>query len=505
VRLRNWPIDRLRRRIRRSPHEPLVLVQTLAGRQIVVAVSSDARARGVWAGMTLVEARAMHAELIHADHDAAGDVRGLTALAKWMQRFTPVVCLPEDLAEGHADYLFLDLSGCERLFGGLSHLVNLIDRSLKRLRISAKLAIAPTPGAAWAMASFAKQSPALCQSPIEQAIAPLPVAGLRIDAPTAEALHHLGIETIGQLMQLPRQTLPARFGPGLLRRLDQALGRIDEPLVALGHDIPIVAQMQFEAAIDSLEVIWLAFEQILQQIVTELARRGCGARELKVIFPCGYAPPIEKTIRLSRPSRNLVNLFNLLRCALETIEANEGFIGVKIDVTRFERINPEQAMLLAQEELIHRDELDHLIERLCARMGPDSLVQAQRVEEHVPERAYAWRGSSPRDSQITLARKTPASDWRDESNPRPLNLLPDPTELRVMVAPSDDREGRPVQFALGRAVHPVRLAIGPERISGQWWRGHDKTRDYYEVENSAGERFWIFRVRETGKWYLHGM
>ncbi len=366
VRLRNWPIDRLRRRSRASSHEPLVLVQAVGGRQLVVAVSTEARAHGIWPGMTLVEARAMHAGLIHADHDAPGDIRGLTALAKWMQRFTPVVCLPEDLTEGHANYLFLDLTGCERLFGGLTPLVNLIEKSLKQLRISAKLAVAPTAGAAWAVAFFAKQSPAFYQAPVEQAISPLPIAGLRVDIQTTESLHHLGIETIGQLMQLPRETLPARFGPMLLRRLDQALGHIAEPLVALGHDIPIVAQMQFEAAIDSLEIIWLAFKQILQQIVIDLTRRGCGARQLKVSFLREYASPIEKMIELSRPSRYLVSLFNLLRCALETIEANEGFIGVKIDVTRSERIRQEQATLLAQEELIHRAELDHLIERLCA-------------------------------------------------------------------------------------------------------------------------------------------
>ncbi len=138
-------------------------------------------------------------------------------------------------------------------------------------------------------------------------------------------------------------------------------------------------------------------------------------------------------------------------------------------------------------------------------MGHEALVQAQLVEEHVPERAYAWDYVSRRDSQTTTAIKAPAIDGADGNNPRPLNLLPDPPELGVMVAPSDDREGRPVQVVLGRTVHPVRLAIGPERISGQWWRGHDKTRDYYEIENPAGQRFWIFHVRETSKWYLHGI
>lgn len=74
-----------------------------------------------------------------------------------------------------------------------------------------------------------------------------------------------------------------------------------------------------------------------------------------------------------------------------------------------------------------------------------------------------------------------------------------------MVSPSDDAEGQPVAFTFEREVRRVVHAVGPERIAGQWWEGNDKTRDYFDVEETKGRRFWIFRVRQTGKWYLHGM
>ena len=74
-----------------------------------------------------------------------------------------------------------------------------------------------------------------------------------------------------------------------------------------------------------------------------------------------------------------------------------------------------------------------------------------------------------------------------------------------MVSPSDDREGRPVMFVHEDGVHRVRHCVGPERIAGRWWDGHDKTRDYFDVLEAGGRRFWIFRVTQTGKWYLHGV
>ncbi len=74
-----------------------------------------------------------------------------------------------------------------------------------------------------------------------------------------------------------------------------------------------------------------------------------------------------------------------------------------------------------------------------------------------------------------------------------------------MVSPSDDSEGRPVMFSHEGRVHRAVHTVGPERIAGQWWDGHDKTRDYYDVQDETGRRFWVFRVAQTGKWYLHGV
>ena len=59
----------------------------------------------------------------------------------------------------------------------------------------------------------------------------LPVESLRISADTAALLRELGIETIGQLLALPRDGLASRFGDELLRRLDQLTGAAREVIV----------------------------------------------------------------------------------------------------------------------------------------------------------------------------------------------------------------------------------------------------------------------------------
>ncbi len=56
------------------------------------------------------------------------------------------------------------------------------------------------------------------------AIAPMPLAALRLEPETVAALGRVGLKRIGDIVDLPRAPLVARFGSDLLTRLDHALG-----------------------------------------------------------------------------------------------------------------------------------------------------------------------------------------------------------------------------------------------------------------------------------------
>jgi hypothetical protein len=59
----------------------------------------------------------------------------------------------------------------------------------------------------------------------------------------------------------------------------------------------------------------------------------------------------------------------------------------------------------------------------------------------------------------------------------------------------------------------VRKADGPERIFGEWWLREgerDAVRDYFQLEDEVGARFWVFRRGDgerpvTGDltWWMH--
>jgi protein ImuB len=513
IHLKCWPTDRVLRRRRQwaQARIPLVLIQTSGSRQVLSAVSPAALSLGIRVGMTLAQARSLCAAVVHLDHDPEADQRGMEALGRWLVRFSPVVALEPP------DGIYVDITGCERLFGGIAAIVGQVWQAMRHLRIHASVVVAPTPGAAWAIACSQdgiRPGPVVQADQLLTMLNPLPVGVLRIEPAADAALHRLGIETIGQLMKLPREKLPVRFGNELLRRLDQAMGRIAEPLRPLSHHAPLSAEMELDSPIDSLEAIWIVLKELIGRLIPELARRGCGVRQIKATFRPPYSAAVEKTIHLSRPSRDAANLFNLLRCAIESTRVEEGFTLIRLDIPGPQRVEEEQIPLLEHEEHIAETELTHLIERLRARLNWSVVEQAKLVECYVPERAFVAGSTdtllckvAPPFKRHKAAHGAALLDkptYPRAGSARPLHLLACPMEIAAVVSPCEDREGRPVSFTYLGRVHRLRLAVGPERIGGVWWDGHNKTRDYFDAEDTAGGRFWIFRVRETFKWYLHG-
>jgi protein ImuB len=497
-----------------------VIVRTIAMRQEILFVSESALNAGIRPGLTLTEARALRANLIDIEHDPARDARATEALARWMMRFSPLVSLADDS-------IYLDLTGCDRAMGGIAKIVGDVTAALRRFRLCAGVAVAPTPGAAWAIASFGQTGSIIPPDQVESALAPLPVAGLRLDEALRQSLHHLGIETIGQMMKLPRAALPSRFGPVLLERLDQALGRISEPLTWLPWRTCIEAKMEFDGPITSWEAVWMVFQRLIGQIVAELVRRGCGARRIEVEFFRADKQIIRQPILLSRPSRDEKKLFNLIRSATENVDGgDDGFLAIAMHSPLIEPLDAEQIALLGADQYEAQIELASLLERLSVRFGEGILSQAELVESHIPERAFAigagrmrihheaakntkqfWSEENhSRSEHDTKTKDSSCSSWLSGSfSPRPLQLLGRPMEIQTVVSPSEDRDGHPILFRRGGQVHRLRHAIGPERIAGQWWRGHDKTRDYFDVEDEAGRRYWLFRVNETARWFVHGV
>ena len=96
--------------------------------------------------------------------------------------------------------------------------------------------------------------------------------------------------------------------------------------------------------------------------------------------------------------------------------------------------------------------------------------------------------------------------------PRPVRLLARPEPIETIALLPDHP---PVAFTWRGIRRRVQCADGPERVFGEWWKRDAElaaARDYFRVEDDAGERYWIYRAADgedaaTGshRWFLHGV
>jgi protein ImuB len=473
---------------------PFALLRDGTHGPVVHATNPAAEEAGVARGARAVDARALCPALRVEAADPSGDEAALLDLALWCRRWCPWT------APDGRDGVMMDVTGSAHLQGGEERLIAEVAARLAALGFTARLGLAPTRGAAWALARFGTGRETLAPADLPARLEALPVRALRIDADTALVLRRLGLATVGELGAVPRLALARRFARAEpvrnpLHRLDQMMGRLPEPLPC-PEDPP-----RFEARVVLSEPVQdptPLLPALARELCAMLAERGFGARRvaLAVFRSDGTVSCVEAAT--ARPSRDPLHLVRLFDGRLERIDPGFGFDLVTLGAVVAEPLASRQPDLDGRRD--EGEDLARLVDRLSARFGPGALLRPALRESHIPERVETWvpaLGSSPAS--------TPPP-----RQPRPLRLFDPPEELRVLYALPD---GPPSQFVWRRVTHRVTRFAGPERIGPEWWRDRPGTRlrDYYRVEDQDGRRFWLFRegLPDDGRgglprWFMHG-
>jgi protein ImuB len=448
--------------------------------------------------MSVAEAVAIDRSLCLEEEDPERDVQAFKELSKWAERFSPLVGLEE---EPRPESLLMDITGCAPCFRGEDRLLRRAECELAERGWTARLAIADTVGAAWGLARY-RESPCLApEGQIEKFLYPLPVAALRLPVDNLDVLRKLGLERIGQLATLPRQSLVSRFGPIILERLDQALGRLPEPLRLHRWIPPVQAACPFEPPTEQRQLLHYALDRLTGRIHEILQSRNWGARQIVCWLYQETAAPVCVEVNLFSPSQALPYLRMLLRDHLQRVPVREPISGMRLHVSRTEPLSDRQAALFETQD-VRLEELSALIDRLGSRLGYEAVTRPVLVADAQPE--YACRLEPLIQTTFesgTRTRRSKPVQGNPQLLPRPLRLWPRPIRVQVMAVVPD---GPPVAFRWEGVDYRITRAWGPERIETGWWRCQEVQRDYYVVVTHLGNRFWLFRHRDDGHWFMHG-
>lgn len=468
---------------------PFVLTTPSHGRLIITSVNKLALEKGIEIGMVLADARALIPELKVLDDKPELSDKLLKRLAEWCIRFTP--CVAVDPPDG----LLFEVTGCPHLWGGDHLYLNEIVKRLTARCYDVRAAMADTTGAAWAIARFGKGSLVIANGKHTEALLRLPPESLRLEKETIERLHKLGLHQISQFVNISRSSLRRRFGQHFLQHLDYALGREEELITPVQPIEPYQERLPCLEPIVTATGISIALDQLLKTLCFRLQQEQKGLR-LAIFKGYRVDGKVEKvSIETNRPTHSVKHLFKLFEIKLSFIEPALGIELFLLEALKVEDQYAPQETLWEASGGLEDIRVSELVDHLGVRIGINAIHRYLPDEHYWPERSFKLASSI--QEKLT-------STW-NTTRLRPLQLLKAPERIEVTSLLPDYP---PMLFRYKEKIHKVIKADGPERIEQEWWLQQGQHRDYYQVEDEEGNRYWLFRSGYYSdvihQWFIHG-
>ena len=270
--------------------------------------------------MTLADARALEPAIRPVDADFAADARALDGLGRLVRALYALGragCAGRHFPRHHR------LLASVRRRGAACRRHRRAAEARQGILPAPRSPIRPVPPGRWRVHG-AERYAIVRPGHGRQALAGLPVEGLRLPAETAAGLRRVGMRRIGDLYAMPRAGITAQFGVIVTRRLDLALAISPEPISPRRPVPPHIARAAFAEPISTPENLTTATRHLLDELCAGLERAGQGARRLDLGFFRVDGRVERSSIGTSRPVRAPLHLARLFAEKLDRVEPGPG-------------------------------------------------------------------------------------------------------------------------------------------------------------------------------------
>ncbi|TDK21511.1 DNA polymerase Y family protein [Luteimonas aestuarii] len=443
-----------------DPSIALALVTGPAQRRVLHAASPSARRLGLRRGMLLSAAQVLTRDFETCEYDPIDETAARQLLATWAYGFSSQVSLD------FPHTLVLEIAASRALFGDWPAIERRLRTELTGLGFRHRLAAAPNPFAARALANL-HDGIGIDASRLERALGQIPVERSGLPGEVTAALARSGLRSLQPVFALPRESLARRFPPDVLRHLDAMRGLQVPPLTLFQPPDRFESRIGFDHEIESSQALLFPLRRMTADLAAFLCSRDGGVQRFIVHFEHERHADSELVVGLLAPERDASVLFDLVRSRLDHVRLPAAVRGLRLHAD-----HPPTFVPAARDLFDTRPQQaipwEQLRERLRARLGDNAVRPLSLRAEHRPEQA------THHAAQAVLPARFPE---------RPAWLLPQPMPLRGQ----------------------VRIVSGPERIESGWWDNGDVRRDYYVVETREGQRAWAFTpAGQSDPLLLHG-
>jgi DNA polymerase-4 len=280
--------------------KPVIVGGSAERRGVVSAASYEARRFGVHSAMPTVTARRLCPDGVFLPVRMAHYAQISRQIREILLSFTPLV---EPLS---LDEAFLDVHGCEGLFGpGPAIARKIKDRIRAETELVASVGVATNKFLAKLAGDLGKPD-GLTVVPADRVtefLAPLPVGRLwGVGAKAEKRLHALGLRTVGQMTALPEDVLAGHFGESGRHLWELAHGRDDRTVVPDREAKSISSETTFAHDLDDADTLRGILLDLVEQVARRLRQHGLRARTIDLKLRSSDFRTRNRSLSLADPS-----------------------------------------------------------------------------------------------------------------------------------------------------------------------------------------------------------
>ena len=361
-----------------------VIVGGVKGRGVVCAASYEARKFGVHSAMPIATARRLCPQGLFVPirmHHYAEISRQIRAI---FNSYTPLV---EPLS---LDEAFLDVRGCQGLFGTASAIARQIkQRILAETDLIASVGVAPNKFLAKLASDFGKPDGFVVLPPdkVTDFLSPLPVSRIwGVGAKGEKRLHDMGIRTIGQIAAMPEKELSERLGEVGRHIWQLANGRDDRTVVADREAKSISTETTFAHDIGDRAILRVWLLDLVDHLASRLRREGIWTRTIDVKIRSSDFRTVTRSTTLSEAT-NLTNVIWKAAADLFDRSLKSDLLPVRllgVGATKLTREAIAQRGLF-DESPRRQEALDETIDTIRAKFGTGSIQRGLLLDQSLRE------------------------------------------------------------------------------------------------------------------------
>jgi DNA polymerase-4 len=351
-------------------NKPIIVGGDPQSRGVVSACSYEARECGIHSGMALKKAYKACPDAVFLSPSLSAYRQFSHNVLEILTRYVPII------DQASVDEFYLDLTGCERLYGDLSIFSWRLKQYIqKRLGLPSSMGIASNRHVAKVASKCAKQNGLVYVLPGEEELflAPLPIDSLQgVGERTRNVLVRRGITRVGQLAQAPPEfmtRLLGKWGGGLQLK---ALGYGSDNCERVHDQKSIGAETTFSEDTADMAYIRREVGRLVSRVGYSLRQKGWMACTLciKVRYTDFKTVSKRRSITMTNHDDVLFQLAILLLESVVTRRVRVRLVGVSVS-----KLMKEQVRSLFKNDQ-KNDDLYNAIDQVKGRYGSKAIQTA---------------------------------------------------------------------------------------------------------------------------------